>query len=147
MPLKERLREDLKTALRARDERRKSVIRLSLAAITNAEIEKGELDDDDLAAILQRQASRRQDTIAELKEFDRDDLLAEEEAELAILEEYLPDLLTREEIAEEARKVIEAVGADSPKQMGAVMGQLMPQLKGRADGRLVNEVVRELLSS
>jgi uncharacterized protein YqeY len=147
MPLKDRLQQDLKEALRARDERRKSVIRLSLAAVINAEIEKGDLDDGDIAAVLQGEAKRRRDTIAELKGFDRSDLLAEEEAELAILEEYLPDLLSREEIAEEARKVIEATGASGPKEMGPVMGQLMSQLKGRADGRLVNEVVRELLSS
>ncbi len=146
MALKEKLQQDLKSALRARDERRKSVIRLSLAAITNAEVRTGELDDTEVVAVLQTQANRRRDTIAELKEFERNDLLAEEEAELAILEEYLPDLLSREEITEEARKVIEAVGAAGPKQMGIVMGQLMPQLKGRADGRLVNEVVRELLA-
>ena len=147
MALKERLQEDLKAALRARDERRKSVIRLSLAAITNVEIEKGELDEGEVAAILHNQANRRRDTIKELKEFERNDLLADEEAELAILEDYLPALLSREEIADEARRVIDAVGATGPKQMGAVMGQLMPQLKGRADGRLVNEVVRELLAS
>ena len=147
MAVKDRLQEDLRAALRARDERRKSVIRLSLAAIVNVEMEKGELDENEVAAILQTQANRRRDTIAELKEFERSDLLADEEAELAILEEYLPDLLSREEIAEEARKVIEAVGAAGPKQTGVVMGQLMPRLKGRADGRLVNEVVRELLSS
>jgi uncharacterized protein YqeY len=146
MALKEKLQQDLKSALRARDERRKSVIRLSLAAITNAEVRTGELDDTEVVAVLQTQANRRRDTIAELKEFERNDLLAEEEAELAILEEYLPDLLSREEITEEARKVIEAVGAAGPKQMGIVMGQLMPKLKGRADGRLVNEVVRELLA-
>jgi uncharacterized protein YqeY len=147
MALKEKLQEDLRSALRARDERRKSVIRLSLAAITNAEVEKkAELEDSEVAAVLQGQANRRRDTIEELKQFERQDLLAEEEAELAILEEYLPEQLSREEIADEARRVIEAVGAAGPKQMGVVMGQLMPQLKGRADGRLVNEVVRELLA-
>ena len=74
-------------------------------------------------------------------------MLAEEEAELAILEEYLPRFLSREEIAEEARLVIAEVGATGMGQMGAVMRQLMSKLKGRADGRVVNEVVRELLSA
>ncbi|TET54297.1 MAG: GatB/YqeY domain-containing protein [Anaerolineales bacterium] len=147
MILRERLQEDLRTALRARDERRKSVIRLTLAALTNAEIEKGELDEGDIAAILQREANRRRDSIAEIKHYERHDLLGDEEAELEILEEYLPELLSREKIAEVARQVIGQVGATDAKQVGAVMAQLMPQLKGRADGRLVNEVVRGLLSS
>jgi len=146
MSLKQCLQDDLREALRARDERRKSVIRMALAAITNAEIERGDLDDADVTAVLQKQANQRRDTIAELKEADRPDLLAGEEAELDILKEYLPRLLSREEIAEEARQVITEVGATGMAQMGAVMRQLMSRLKGRADGRAVNEVVRELLS-
>lgn len=147
MNLKQRLREDLKVALRARDECRKSVIRMALAEIVNAEVEHGgDLDDAGMAAVLQKQARRRRDTIAELQQVDRPDLLAAEEAELAILEEYLPALLSREEIVAEARQVIEEVGATGMGQMGPVMGQLMSKLKGRADGRLVNQVVRELLS-
>lgn len=147
MSLKQCLQDDLKKALRARDERRKSVIRLALAAITNAEIESGgDLDDADVVRVLQKQAKQRRDTIAELKDVGRLDLLAGEEAELNILEEYLPNLLSRDEIAEEARQVIAEVGATRMGQMGAVMRSLMPQLKGRADGSLVNQVVRELLS-
>lgn len=145
--LKQRLQEDLKEALRARDERRKSVIRMALAAIVNAEVEHGgELDDAGVIAVLQKQARRRRDTIAELRQADRPELLASEEAELAILEEYLPRLLSREEIIEEARQVIAEVGATGMGQMGPVMRQLMSKLKGRADGRVVNQVVRELLS-
>ncbi|HEY68412.1 MAG: GatB/YqeY domain-containing protein [Chloroflexi bacterium] len=147
MSLKQRLQEDLKEALRARDERRKSVIRMALAAIVNAEVEHGgELDDAGVIAVLQKQARRRRDTIAELRQADRPELLASEEAELAILEEYLPRLLSREEIIEEARQVITEVGATGMGQMGPVMRQLMSKLKGRADGRVVNQVVRELLS-
>jgi uncharacterized protein YqeY len=147
MGLKEQLQEDLKEALRARDERRKSVIRLTLSAIVNAEVEKGgELGDDDVIAVLQKEARRRQDTIAELREVDRPEMLAKEETELAILEGYLPQLLSREEIAEEARQVVAEVGATGMGQMGSVMRQLMSKLRGRADGRVVNEVVRELLA-
>jgi uncharacterized protein YqeY len=147
MNLKQRLQEDLKGALRARDERRKAVIRMALAEIVNAEMEHDDdLDDMAMAAVLQKQARRRRETIDELQQVDRPELLATEEAELAILEEYLPRLLSREEIAEEARQVIAEAGATEMRQIGSVMGPLMSKLKGRADGRLVNEVVRELLS-
>jgi uncharacterized protein YqeY len=153
MDLKQQLQHDLKEALRAGEERRKSVIRMALAAITNAEIEKGrqsgetELDQDDLVAVLQKQAKQRRETIDELEETDRLDLLAAEKEELAILDEYLPEQLSREEIAEEARQVIGEVGATGMRDMGPVMGRLMSKLKGRADGHTVNEVVRELLTS
>ena len=147
MSLKRQLQEDLKDALRARDERRKSVIRMGLAAIVNAEVEHGgELDDADVVSVLRKEARQRLDTLAELRDAGRQDLLVEKEAELEILEGYLPQLLSREEIAEEARQVIAEVGATGMKQMGAVMRQLMSNLKGRADGRIVNQVVRELLS-
>jgi uncharacterized protein YqeY len=147
MSLKQRLQEDLKEALRARDERRKAVIRLTLAAIANAEIKHGgELDDAGVTTVLQQQARRRRDTIAELQPINRPDLLAAEEAELVILEEYLPRLLSREEITAEARQVITEVEATGMRHKGPVMGQLMSRLQGRADGRVVNEIVRELLS-
>ncbi len=147
MGLKQRLQKDLKEALRARDEHRKSVIRMALAAIVNAEIEQGgELDDEGVVAVLQKQARRRRDTIAELRQVDRPDLLAKEQAQLAILEEYLPKLLSRKAIIEQARLVIAELEATGMGQMGPVMRQLMAELKGRADGRVVSEVVRELLS-
>ena len=147
MGLKQTLQENLKKALRARDEHRKSVIRMTLAAIVNAEVKHGgKLDDVGVTAVLQKQARQRRDTIAELQQASRPDLLAVEEAELAVLEEYLPRLLSREEIADEARQVIAEVGATGMGQMGPVMRQLMSKLKGRADGRVVNKVVRELLS-
>jgi hypothetical protein len=149
MSLKEQLQEDLKEALRARDGRRKAVIRMALAEIVNAEIElehNEELTDADVIAVLQKQARQRRDAISELRQANRPDLLAEEEAQLVILEGYLPSLLSREEVAEEARQVIAEVGAVGMGQMGPVMRRLMSELKGRADGRVVNAVVRELLS-
>ena len=147
MSLKRQLQEDLKDALRARDERRKSVIRMGLAAIVNAEVEHGgELDDADVVSVLRKEARQRLDTVAELRDAGRSDFLAKEEAELEILEGYLPQLLSREEVAEEARQVIAEVGATEMGQMGLVMHQLMSKLKGRADGRIVNQVVRELLA-
>lgn len=147
MGLKDRLQQDLKDALRNRDERRKAVIRMALAAIQLAEADHGgELDEPSLVAVLQKEVKRRQETIEELRGTPRTDRLAEEEAELAVLESYLPRMLSREEIAAEARAVIAQVGATGPRDMGAVMQALMPRMKGRADGRLVNEVVRELLT-
>ncbi len=153
MPLKQQLQADLKDALRARDERRKSVIRMALADIANAEVERrGDLEDGDVVAVLRKQVAQRKETIAELQHANRPESLANEEAELALLGGYLPTLLSREEIATEARQVIAEVsagqaGAAGPKLMGLVMRSLMARLKGRADGSLVNEVVRELLAA
>jgi uncharacterized protein YqeY len=147
MAIKAQLQSDLKEALRARDERRKAVIRLSLAAIVNAEVDKrGELSDGEVAAVLQKEARLRRETIDELKTADRPELLSKEEAELEILEEYLPRPLSRDEIREEARATIDEIGATSRAQMGQVMRRLISQLAGRADGRVINEVVRDLLS-
>jgi uncharacterized protein YqeY len=153
MSLKERLQGDLKEALRAGDEQRKRVIRMALAAITNAEIEHAmqsngaELDEGGVVAVLQRQAKQRRETIEELEEVERPDLLSVEKEELAILEGYLPEPLSHQEIVEEARQVIEEVGATGMRDMGPVMGRLMSKLRGRVDGREVNEVVRGLLTS
>jgi uncharacterized protein YqeY len=148
MNLKERLQNDLKHAMRQRDEVRKRTLRMALAAIKNQEIEaRGELSDADVAAILQKEAKQRHETLDELAGVDRPDLVAAEQAELGVLAEYLPKQLGREEIADLARQVIADVGAEGPRQMGQVMRVMMPQLKGRADGKLVNEVVRELLSN
>ena len=149
MSLKERLMEDLKRAIKERDERRKSTLRLVRAAIVNAEIERyrQELDDEGVLAIIANEAKKRRESIAEFAKGGRQDLVDQEEAELQILLEYLPKQMTREEIVATAQRVIEEVGATGPAQMGEVMRRLMPQLKGRADGRLVNQIVREILAS
>ncbi len=126
---------------------------MALAAITNAEIEIGiqsgeiQLAENDLVAVLQKQARQRRETIEELEQVHRPEMLDAEREELAILEQYLPEQLSRTEIAAEARKVIDEVGATGMKDMGPVMGRLMSKLKGRADGQTVNRVVRELLTS
>jgi uncharacterized protein YqeY len=99
-----------------------------------------------VAALLQTEAKRRRDTIAELEQVARPEMLADEKAELAALMDYLPKQLTREEIVAAARAVIAATGATGPAQTGVVMKQLMTQLKGQADGKMVSDVVRELLS-
>lgn len=149
MNLKERLMEDLKRAIKEKDERRKSTLRLVRAAIVNAEIERyhQELDDEGVLAIIANEAKKRRESIAEFARGGRQDLVDQEEAELRILLEYLPKQMTREEIVAMAQRVIEEAGATGPAQMGEVMRRLMPQLKGRADGRLVNQIVKEILAS
>jgi uncharacterized protein YqeY len=152
MGLREQLMDDLKDAMRQRDERRKTTIRSVLAAIKQSETEldasgnRIHLDDDDILAVIAKQAKQRQESITEFRRGGREDLVAEEEAELAILQAYLPQQMTREEITAEAQQVIEEVGASSPRDMGKVMQPLMARLKGRADGKVANQVVRELLA-
>lgn len=152
MDLRQQLMDDLKDAMRQRDDRRKGAIRSVIAALKKAETEldsSGErirLDDSDILALIAKQAKQRQESITEFRKGGREDLVAEEEAELVILQTYLPDQLTREQIEAEACQVIEEVGATGPRDMGKVMKPLMARLRGRADGRLVNQVVAGLLA-
>jgi len=147
MTLQEKLRADLKQAMKSRDAGRSSLIRMVLAGVKNAEIDKGApLDDSGVIDIISREIKRHRESISEFSKGNRADLVVKEEAELAILLEYLPPQMSREEIAETARKVIEQVGARGPGDKGKVMSQLMPQLKGKAEGREINDVVSELLA-
>lgn len=145
--MQDRLFSDLKQAMKKGDKIRQSVIRLARAEILNAEKAQGKpLDDPGVIDVLSKEAKKRRESIAEFSKGDRQDLVAKEEAELAILLEYLPPQLSREEIVAAARSVIEELGAQGPGDKGRVMGKLMPQLKGKAEGRLVSEVVAELLA-
>ncbi len=147
MTLKERLREDLTHAMRQKDAVRKRTLRMALTEIKLLEVDKGEeLNDAEVDAVLQKEAKKRREMLDELTRVDRPDLEAAEQAELAVLVEYLPKQFGRDEIAELARQVIAEVGAEGPGQMGQVMRALMPRVKGQADGKLVGQVVRELLS-
>jgi uncharacterized protein YqeY len=153
MGLREQLMDDLKDAMRQRDETRKRTIRSVIAAIKQAETELDASgarvrleEDEDILVLIAKQAKQRQESIVEYRRGGRQDLVDEEQAELAILENYLPRQLSREEIEAEARQVIAEVGASSPRDMGKVMRPLMDKLRGRADGKLVNQVVRELLA-
>ncbi len=146
--LKQRLTNDLKQALKGGDKVRRSVIRLVMAAIQNTEIaRRATLDDTDILGIIAKEARQRQESVEAFKQGNRQDLVAQEEAELAILQEYLPQQMTRDEIIAEARRIIGEVGAQGSGDKGKVMPKLIAQLKGRADGREINEVVTELLSS
>jgi len=146
--LKQKLTEDLKQAMRSGDKVRRSALRLLMSAIGNAEIaRRASLEDADILGIIAKEVRQRRESIEAFKQGNRQDLVAQEEAELAVLEEYLPQQMTREEIVEAARKVIAEVGAEGPGDKGKVMPKLIAQLKGRADGREINAVVSELLSS
>ena len=147
MSLKDKLTEDLKQAMRQGDEQRKSTLRLVIAAIKNAEIEKRrELEEGELLASIAKEAKQRHESIAQFERGGRQDLVDREEAELQILLAYLPEQLSQEEIEAQARQIVEEVGATSPAQMGQVMRQLMPLMQGKADGKLVSQVVKELLA-
>ena len=146
--LKEKLNNDLKQAMRSGDKVRRLVIRLVLAAINNAEIARqAALEDSDILGVIAKEARQRQESIDAFKQGNRPDLVAQEEAEMAILQKYLPQQMTRDEIIAEARRIIGEVGALGPGDKGKVMPKLIAQLKGRADGREINAVVTELLGS
>jgi len=146
MLLKDQLQNDLKVAMRDSDSVRKDTLRLTIAAIKNAEIAKiGVLSDDEALAVLRTEAKRRRETIAELEKAGRPDLLEVERAQLEVLTGYLPQQMSREQIAEVAKSVLERMDHPDAKQMGLVMKQMMAEVKGKADGKLVQEVVRELM--
>lgn len=152
MSLREQLMNDLKQAMREQDETRKRSIRSVIAALKEAETEldasgqRVSLDDSAILALIAKQAKQRQESIDAFQLGGRDDLVAREEGDLAVLQGYLPQQLTREQIEAEARQVIADVGAAGPQDIGKVMKPLMARLKGRADGRLANQIVRELLA-
>ena len=143
----EKFQEDLKEALRKGDTTRRNTIRLILSALNYSQIAKGApLEEGDVLAVLQKEATRRRESIEAFSKGNRPDLVAQEKAELQVILGYLPPPLTREEIAQAARQAIADSGAQGPRDMGKVMGRLMPQLKGRAEGQEVNAIVQELLS-
>jgi uncharacterized protein YqeY len=146
MALKQKLNDDLREALRSQDELRKTTIRLALSAIHNAEIAAGkELDDAGVTAVLAREVKQRRESIEEFKKGNRQDLVDKEQGELDILLTYLPQQMSRQEIADVARRIIAETGAAGPRDKGKVMPVIMNELRGRADGSEVNAVVTELL--
>lgn len=146
MNLKQKLSDDLKQAMKSGDTVKRSTLRLLMSAINNAEIaKKTSLEDNDILGVIAKEVKQHQESIESFKQGNRADLVAKEEEELAILQSYLPEQMTREAIVAEARKVIAAVGAQGPGDKGKVMQQLIPGLRGRADGKEINAVVTELL--
>ena len=145
--LGDRLQEDLRDAMRAKDEARKSALRLLIAALKNAEIAEGGLDDDGAAGVLQKEAKLRRESLEEFRQAGREDLAVKEEEALAVLADYLPEEASREDIEAAAKKVIAETGASGPRDIGKVMPVLVKEFAGRADGRAINEVVRGLLNT
>jgi uncharacterized protein YqeY len=145
--LKLRLTEEIKQAMKAGDTVKRSALRLLMASIKNAEIAKqAALDDADILGIIAKEVRQHQESIESFQKGNRQDLVDKEEAEMAILQGYLPQQMTHEEIVAAARQIIAEVGAQVPGDKGKVMPKLIAQLKGRADGREINAVVTELLS-
>jgi hypothetical protein len=146
MSLSERLNEDMKQAMRSQDKFRLSVIRMVRSAIKNAEIERRTtLDDSAVLDILNRELKQRKESLLEFEKAGRTDLVDQMNAEIAILQEYLPQQLTEDEIKEIVQAAIQETGASSKADMGKLMGVLMPKVKGRADGKVVNRIAQELL--
>ena len=149
MGLKERLDEDLKKAIREQDALRRTVLRTIRSEVHNEEIAlQRPLDDDDgIVGVVSKQVRQRRESIYEFRKGQREDLVEREEAELAVLLDYLPPQLTPEELTVLIQGVIQDMGAQGPGDKGKVMGRLMPQVKGKADGSAVNEVVSKLLEA
>jgi uncharacterized protein YqeY len=142
-----KLQDALKAAMRAKDTVRRDVIRLAQSAIKQEEIDsRKDLKPEDVVTVLQKEAKMRRESIDELRQIGREDDAAQGEVELAILEEFLPQQMSRDEIEAVAQQVIDETSATNVKDMGKVMGPVMGRVKGRADGGLVSQVVRELLS-
>jgi len=148
MTLKDNIQEALKRALKQQQKVEVATLRLLLSEIKNAEIaQQKPADDNKVLDVITKEVKRRRESIEAFKQGNRSDLVAQEEAELAILMSYLPEQMSREEIIATAQQVINAVGAKGPSDKGKVMSQLMPQLKGKADGKEVSDIVTELLAA
>ena len=147
MALKDSIQEALKESLKRQHRTEVATLRLLLSEIKNGEIaQRKPADDEKVLDVIASEAKRRRESIEAFKLGNRGDLVAQQEAELAVLMRYLPEQMNRAEIIAAARQVVDAVGAKGPGDKGKVMSQLMPQLKGKADGREVSEVVAALLA-
>lgn len=147
MNLKDRIAEDMKSAMRAKDTPRLDTIRMLRAAIQRREVdEQAALDDDGVFAVIEKQIKQARDSIEQFRAGNRDDLADKEQASVAILSEYLPEPLSDEELDALIREAIASTGAGSMKDMGKVMGELKPRIQGRADMGRVSAKVKALLA-
>lgn len=148
MATKQQLENALKEAMRAGDDLKKRTLRMALSSIRLVEIDKrAPLDEAGVMAILQKEVKSRQESIADAERASRPDLASEAQAEIAVLEGFLPQPLRQEDLEAMARQAIAEVGATSPREMGQVMKVLMPRLQGRATGEQASQVVRSLLQA
>ncbi len=146
--LKDQLTADMKEAMRAKEKERLGTVRLILAAIKQREVdERIELDDTQVLAVLDKMVKQRRDSIKQYQDAGRDELAAVEEAEIAVIQAYLPAALSDEEIEAMIEEVISATGASGMQDMGKVMGQLKPKLQGRADMGQVSGKIKARLTA
>ena len=146
MSLKEKPQEDLKSSMKNKDTIRKSVVTLIRAAIKQYEVDnRVELADDAIIDIISKQLKQRKDSLAEFEKANRDDLIEETKSEIQVLEGYLPQQLSEEELEKIVIETIAEVGATSMKDMGKIMATIKPKTAGRADGRKINELVKKNL--
>jgi len=147
---KQQLQDELKQAMLAQDEMKKSVLRMMLSALNYAEINKGgtgyTATEEDVMAVIQKEAKQHRDSIEQFKAANRPELVEKEEKELEIIKKYMPEEMGEDEIRKLVVDAISKSGATSASDMGKVMGVLMPQVKGKADGGLVSKIVREELA-
>ena len=149
--LKQQLKDELKQSMLARNAVKTSVLRMVISAMSYYEIQKGganyEASDEDVLAVIQKEAKQHRDSIEQFKSGGREELVAKEEEELKILETYLPEQMGEEEIRRLVAEAVAQTGASVAADMGKVMGALMPKTKGKADGSLVSKIVREQLAN
>ena len=148
MSLQERIQSDIAVAMRGGDGLRRDVLRMVVSAAYNVEKKQGRpLSDDEYLAVLTREVKTRRESVEAFRSGGREELAAKEEAEIAIIGEYLPAALTDDEVADLVREGIAATGASSARDMGKVMGWLAPRTRGRADGKRVSELVVQTLAA
>lgn len=147
MNLSDRLNEDMKQAMKDKDKLRLSVVRMVRSAVKNREIELGAtLSDEEVLAVIQKELKQRRDSLQAFESAGRTDLIKEVQAEIHVLNDYLPAQLSEDELRQLAQQVIAEIGAAGKSDMGKVMGKLMPLIRGRADGKSAQQVVQSLLS-
>ena len=151
MSIKDQIMPDLKDAMKAKEQDKLQVLRSLKAKLMEKEIEqrqggKAELSDEDALQVITKAAKQRKESITQFQQGGREDLVANEEKELAIIETYLPEMMGEDEVRAIVKEKISAMGATGPQDMGKVMGPLMGQLKGKADGALVSRLVKEELA-
>jgi len=145
--LEDQIRKDLKSAQKQKEALEVSVLRLALSALHNRQIEKQEkLTDEDVVSVLRTQVKQRKESIEAFKKGGRSELARKEKEELAILSKYLPQEISKEELAKIVDKIISSTGASGPSDFGKVMGRVMGQVKGRAEGATVAALVKKKLA-
>ena len=144
--LKEKLMEDLKNSMKTKNEVRKNTVQMVRAAILQIEKDKGiQVDDDKILDIIAKEVKSKKDVLKDFEKAGREDLINQTNQEIEILQEYLPEQLSREEIKQEVEKIISQIGATSMKDMGAIMKEAKAQMGASADGKTINEVAKEIM--